>query len=228
MGGCGYTFSKSRVDRTGNIVCGLGVSRDSACLDTFFRQISTTDRTHARTGPDTRYFFRYFLLVLFSRQRRVPSHCSLRLMDVCNNATAPHRTTSPSRTSNQKNNAHMTLTRRAAVRIGRVESTSSVECGRAGETGGFILKLSNEHDGVLVLQDGTAKRVQGKPHRLASEGWVRARHSCSAACIPVRQTEHREGGRGRAARRLQQMSSAAAPSAQLTTPPAPLPSTKIR
>lgn len=128
----------------------------------------------------------------------------------------------------QKNNAHMTLTRRAAVRIGRVESTSSVECGRAGETGGFILKPSNEHDGVLVLQDGTAKRAQGKPHRLASEGWVRARHSCSAACIPARHTEHRESGRGRAARRLQQMSSAVAPSAQLTTPPAPLPSTKIR
>jgi hypothetical protein len=113
-------------------------------------------------------------------------------------------------------------------RSGRVHAFS-IECGRGESAGGFILKRSNEHDGVLVLlQDGTAKRAQGKPHRLASEGWVRARHSCSAACIPVRHTEHREGGRGRAARRLQQMSSAVAPSAQLTTPPAPLPSTKIR
>lgn len=93
--------------------------------------------------------------------------------------TAPHLLLEP------KNNAHMTLTRRAAVRIGRVESTRSIECGRGENAGGFILKRSNEHDGVLVLlQDGTAKRAQGKPHRLASEGWVRARHSCSAALYP--------------------------------------------
>ena len=69
-------------------------------------------------------------------------------------------------------------------RSGRVHAFYRVRA-RGRNAGGFILKRSNEHDGVLVLlQDGTAKRAQGKPHRLASEGWVRARHSCSAALYP--------------------------------------------